>query len=78
MIVSDDELKYLDDDKQVEIVFTHDNQWAGPDGKEGISRVQFKGYSQEQRALMGAAIDWHLTFEDLQDDCDQQTEKPED
>lgn len=42
-------------------------KWEGPNGEEGISKIQFKSYSQGQSALMGDDIDWYHIDEEPKD-----------
>lgn len=43
-------------------------KWTGPNGEEGISKIQFKSYSQGQHALMGDDIDWYHIDEEPKDE----------
>ena len=42
-------------------------KWIGADGREGVSTVQFKSYSQGQHALMGDSVDWYHIDEEPKD-----------
>lgn len=42
-------------------------KWEGSNGETGISKIQFKSYSQGQHALMGDNVDWYHSDEESKD-----------